>query len=114
MLNNLSKALSDEEIWTMVNLRGHDTGLPMNIWIGPRGRACYAARIKVQMDHKTKFNYNDLAVVSIDPIAVVQGSLSNADFAFVTRYIMLNRKVIIDHWNEKTSVIQLVNTLKTL
>jgi hypothetical protein len=108
--------LTDDELYTMVNLRGHSTGLPMNIWIGPRGHARHAARIKVQMDHRVKFDLDQLAVVSVatDPAEVIEGRLSPADLALVQRYIALNRQAILDHWSEATDGVELALALKPL
>lgn len=57
---------AESELYPMVNIRGHSSGLPMNIWLVPRGRADHAARIKVQMDHREQFDIDQLAVVSVE------------------------------------------------
>lgn len=107
-----------EKDWTyaMVNLRGRSTGLPMNIWIGPRGRARHASRIKVQMDHREQFDLEKLAVVSVetDPPRIVEGWLSAADLDLVRHYIMLNRAAILAHWREATDGVELIKALKAL
>ena len=53
----------DNELFLMVNVRGRSSGLPMNVWIGPRGHARHAARIKVQMDHREQFDIDNFAAV---------------------------------------------------
>jgi hypothetical protein len=108
-------ALLDDELFTMVNLRGRSTGLPMNIWIGPRGHARHAPRIKIQMDRRTQFDLGNLAVVSVEePARVVEGWLAPADLALVQRYVALNRAAILDHWNETTDGVELTRALKPL
>jgi hypothetical protein len=109
-------ALLEDDLYTMVNLRGRSTGLSMNIWIGPRGHARHAARIKVQMDHREQFDIGNLAVVSVedDPPRMVEGRLPAADLALVQRYVALNRAAIIDHWNETTDGVELTRALKPL
>jgi len=52
--------ITDDEAFLMVNLRGRTSGLPMNIWIGPKSGARHAARIKVQMDHRERFDFSNL------------------------------------------------------
>jgi hypothetical protein len=88
----------------------------MNIWIGPRGGARHAARIKVQSDHREKFDRNDLAVVSVedDPPQLVEGELSAADLELVQRFVVLNRRAILDHWREETDGGELVLALRSL
>jgi hypothetical protein len=108
--------LTSDDLFEMVNLRGRSTGLPMNIWIGPRGGAHHAARIKVQGDHREKFDRNDLAVVSVedDPPQLVEGELSAEDLELVRRYVVLNRAAILDHWREETDGVELTRALRPL
>jgi hypothetical protein len=106
--------LVEDELYTMVNLRGRSTGLPMNIWIGLRGHARHAARIKVQMDHRPHFNLDRLAVIGIDPVELIEGRLSTDDLVLIGRYVALNRQAILDHWRETTDGGELVRALKPL
>jgi hypothetical protein len=108
-------ALADE-LFQMVNVRGRSSGLPMNIWVGPRSGARHSARIKVQMDHRDRFDVERLAVVSVedDPPRLVEGHLGATDLDAVRRYIALNRQAIIDHWQERTDGIELGRALQAL
>jgi len=105
-----------DELFLMVNVRGRSSGLPMNIWIGPRGHARLAARIKVQTNHHERFDPGNLAVVSVEdvPPQVVEGWLDAADLERVRRYIALNRQAIRDHWAERTDGIELGRALYPL
>jgi len=108
--------LTDDDLFLMVNMHGRNTGLPMIVWLGPRGGARHAARIKVQMDHRDQMDRSNLAVVSVqdDPPRVIEGSLGAADLAAVRRWIVLNRQAILDHWHEKTDGLELSQALKRL
>jgi hypothetical protein len=107
--------ITEDELFTMINLRGRHTGLPMNIWMGPRGRARHAARIKAQMDHREQFDLGNLAVVSLDATPqLIEGDLSADDLELVRRYIALNRRAILDHWDGKTDGVELVGALRPL
>jgi hypothetical protein len=112
----MSTTLTDDELFFMVNLRGRTSGLPMNVWIGPRGRARHAARIKVQMDHREQFDVDNLAVVSVEDRLprVIEGQLDAADLDLVRRYIVLNRAAILDHWHEQTDGAEVIGALKRL
>ena len=82
----MTTLLTNDDLFEMVNLRGRSTGLNNNIWIGPRGGgARHAARIRVQRDHREKFDRGDLAVVSVedDPPQLVEGELSAEDLELV-------------------------------
>jgi hypothetical protein len=112
----MSTITTDDELFFMVNVRGRSSGLPMNVWIGPRGHARHAARIKVQMNHCQAFDIDQLAVVSVedDPPHVMEGQLSVADLALVLRYIALNKAAILDHWHERTDGIELSRALRPI
>ena len=112
----MTTTLTDDEQFLMVNVRGRSSGLPMNVWIGPRGHARHAARVKVQMDHREQFDLGNLAVVSVedDPPKVIEGRLGAADLALVRRYIMRNRQAILEHWAEQTDGIELGRALQRL
>jgi hypothetical protein len=116
-VRTLEKFLSDlRKDGTLPQLRARSTGLNNNIWIGPRGRARHAARIKVQMDHREQFDFGNLAVVSVedDPPQIKEGSLVAADLALIQRYIALNRQAILDHWNETTDGVELAHAVRPL
>jgi hypothetical protein len=71
----------------------------MNIWIGTRG-AQQAARIKVQPDHRERFDIDRLAVVGVeDPPEVKEGRLNTEDLELVRA---ISPASVLDHWNEKT------------
>lgn len=106
--------LTDDELFLMVNLRSHTTGLPMNVWLSSRGHARHAARIKVQMDHRPQFDIDKLAVVSVDPPVLMEGYLTSKDLTAVRQWMDLNRSAILDHWNEVTDGNELVRALKPL
>ena len=107
-------ALTTNDAFMMVNLRGRSTGLPCNIWLGQRGGAHEAPHIHVQLDHRSQFDLDNLAVVGVDPVEVIEGDLSAEDLALVRRYILLNRHAILDHWNEYTDGVELIRALKSL
>jgi hypothetical protein len=99
-----------------VNLAGQTTGLPMNIWLSPRGQAGHTARIWVQTDRREQFAIDRVAVVSVEeaPPQVIEGRLSAVDLNRVRRYIALNRQTILDHWHGLTDGVELTRALKPL
>ena len=99
-----------------INLAGRTTGLPMNIWLSPRGQAGHTARIWVQVNHREQFDIDHVAVVSVEeaPPQVIEGRLSAFDLSRVRRYIALNRAAILDHWVGQTDGADLSNSLRPL
>jgi hypothetical protein len=84
----------------MTNLYPRRTGLPMTVWVSPRGRARHAARIKVNMTHGPRMTIGNTAIVRLRPTPrVILGQLSAADRQAVFQWIVINEAALIDHWN---------------
>ena len=77
------------------------TGLPMAVWITENDGYPRDVRVNVSTLHGGLGSWR--AAPSIDvrprPHEIVPGSLPAADVALVSRWIDLNRHVIIDYWN---------------
>jgi hypothetical protein len=58
---------SDSDLFTMTNLYPRRTGLPMTVWVSPRGCARQAARIKVNMTHGNRMTIGNTAIVRCSP-----------------------------------------------
>jgi hypothetical protein len=98
-----------------VKLASRTTGLPMNIWLSPRGQAGHSGRIWVQADHHEQFESDHLAVVSVeDEPRLLEGQLDAADLVLLGRYIALNRAAILDHWVGQTDGVELSRCLQPL
>ena len=68
----------------MANLYPATTGLPMTVWVSPRGHARHGARVKVNVSHGRRMDLDQTAVVTIRPAPrLVEGSLSSGDLAAV-------------------------------
>jgi hypothetical protein len=80
----------EDDQYEMANLFPRTTGLPLTVWVSPRGRARHAARIKV----------------SLTP--------SPADFALVSRWISLNEEALIEFWNEAIDSVELGGRLRKI
>ena len=66
----------DLDLFEMANLYPTTTGLPMTVWVSPRGHARHAARIKVCMAHGNKMDAGNTASVRIEPAPrLMEGSL---------------------------------------
>jgi len=109
------EAVEAEDIFTMTNLSPRMTGLPMSIWVSPRGNARHDVRVKVNMTHGRQMNINNAAVVAVRPSPrVVTGRLSSDDQRAVTEWITLNAQAVIDYWDDKLDTDELIERLKRL
>jgi hypothetical protein len=106
---------TDADTYEMANLYPRDTGLPMTVWVSPRGRARHDARIKVCRTHGDRMDGTNLAVVAIRPSPhVVHGPLSQSDFTPVAAWISLNEDVLIGYWDGTLSTMELFARLRRL
>ena len=97
----------------MANLYPRDTGLPMTIWVSPRGRARHDARVKVCRSHGDRMNADDTATVSVRPNPeLIDGPLAREDLKAVQAWIIANSDGLISYWNGELSTVELVQALK--
>jgi hypothetical protein len=103
------------DLFTITNLFPRRTGLPMTVWVSPRGRARYAARIKVNLRHGERMTIGNTAVVRLEPLPeVVVGDLTAADREAVFRWIGLNKAALLEHWNGLIDGGDLIERLQPL
>jgi hypothetical protein len=55
-----------EDLFEMANLYPDTTGLPMTVWISPRGNARLDLRVKVNMAHGDQMTIANTAVVGVN------------------------------------------------
>lgn len=107
--NDLADALFE-----MANLFPRTTGLPMTIWVSPKGGARHDARVKVSMT-PGRMDLANTAVVAIRPRPrVIAGDLSTADFDAVSRWITANQATLIAFWEESIDSVELGQRLVRL
>jgi hypothetical protein len=89
------------EDWAEVRLPPRLTGLPMAVWITENDGYLHDVRVKVSTLHGGRGSWRTATSIAVrpQPHEIVPGSLPAADVALVSRWIDLNRDVIIDYWN---------------
>ena len=111
----LSSPEADQDLFEMANLYPRDAGLPMTIWVSPRGHARHDVRIKVCMTPDDRMDADNTATVAVRPRPRVQhGTLSSNDTAAVSDWLRLNEAALVDYWNGAISTVELVNRLAKL
>jgi hypothetical protein len=112
-----AEAISADELYEMANLYPRTTGLPMTVWVGPRGNARHDVRVKVKvnMTHGNQMNIDNTAVVGVRPSPhVIAGQLSPDDERVVSEWIVLNAAAIVAYRDGDIDTLELVQTLKPL
>ena len=104
-----------EDLFEMANLFPVTTGLPMTVWVSPRGNARHDARVKVNMTHGNQMNPANTAVVALRPSPrIIVGQLSPEDEREVFRWVSLNESALVSCWDGQIDTIQLGHLLKPL
>jgi len=98
-----------EDIFHMANLSPRMTGLPMSVWVSPRGNASHDVRINVNVTHGNHMTLDNAAVVALRPRPhLVAGRLSTEDQRAVFAWITLNSTTIIAYWEGRTDTSELI------
>ena len=108
-------AAEADELFEMANLYPRTTGLPMTVWVSPRGNARHDVRIKVNMTHGNQMTVENTAVVAVRPSPrVIAGRLSPDDERAIFNWVTLNVTAIITYWDGDIDTVQLSQALKPL
>ena len=102
-----------DELFEMGNLFPRTTGLPMTVWVSPRGNARHDARVKVNMTHGDQMNIANTAIIGVRPNPyLIAGHLSPDDQRAVFEWVSLNTDAIVDYWDGRIDTIELGELLK--
>src|ERR1700694_4938508 len=92
-------SVESDELFEMANLYPVTTGLPMTVWVSPRGNARHDVRVKVNMTHGNQMNPANPAVVAIRPSPrIIAGQLSPNDERAVLQWASLNEAALVSYW----------------
>ena len=104
-----------EDLFEMANLYPGTTGLPMTVWVSPRGTARHDVRVKVNMTHGNQMNIANTAVVGVRPTPrVLAGQLSPADEQAVFQWVSLNAGALVAYWEGRIDTARMIHALKPL
>jgi hypothetical protein len=105
----------ERDLFEMANLYPDETGLPMTVWVSPRGNARHDVRIKVNLTHGNQMNISNTAVVAVRPTPrLIAGRLFPADVQAVFEWVKLNTDTLVAYWNGQIGTIQMAQALKPL
>lgn len=108
-------AAESDELFEMANLFPRRTGLPMTVWVSPRGNARHDVRIKVNTAHGNRMNIAGTAVVGVRPAPhLISGQLAPDDERAVFQWVSLNAAVLISYWDGRIDTIDLGERLQRL
>lgn len=106
---------ADVDLYEMANLYPAETGLPMTVWVSPRGHARHDVRVKVCRVHGPRMTIDDTVVVAVRPTPrLVAGRLSLADMRLVADWLRLNEAALVDYWEGTIGTVELARRLQRL
>ena len=104
-----------DDLFEMANLYPRETGLPMTVWVSPRGNARHDVRIKVNIAHGDRMSIADTAVVGVRPTPrVITGRLASADARAVFQWVALNIDALVAYWEGRIGTIELAAALRPI
>ena len=104
-----------DELVEVANLFPRTTGLPMTVWVSPRGNARHDVRVKVNMTHGDQMNIANTAIVGVRPSPhVIAGHLPPDDLRAVFEWISLNTAALVDYWDGRIDTVELGQLLKRI
>ena len=114
-ISEKANPITSDELYEMANLYPRTTGLPMTVWVGPRGNARHDVRIKINLAHGNQMNIDNTAVVGVRPTPhLVAGQLSSADQRLLFQWVQLNAAAIVGYWDGDIDTAELIQMLKRL
>jgi hypothetical protein len=95
---NADRDINGQASFDMANLRPERTGLPFVLFISQRGGARHDVHIKLARSARVR--PSDMLTVALGPSPrLIRGEMSRSEFELVSRWIELNRSVLVDYWN---------------
>jgi hypothetical protein len=110
-----AEPLEADDLFEMANLFPRTTGLPMTVWVSPRGSARHDVRIKVNLAHGNQMNATNIAVVGVRPSPrMIAGQLSPDDERAVFQWVGLNAAALVAYRDDQIDTVQLGQILRPL
>lgn len=120
----LQTVYTDEMLLEMANISQSTTGLDVIIWVQTNNTQSTGKhnlpRIKFQNNTATKIQINELIPISIsdDPKILLKNNdlnkikISQTQINGIKQWIMKNKEILIDYWEEKITTDELFHKLK--
>ena len=120
----LQTVYTDEMLLEMANISQSTTGLDVIIWVQTNNTQSTGKhnlpRIKFQNNTATKIQINELIPISIsdDPKILLKNNdlnkikISQTQINGIKQWIMKNKEILIDYWEEKITTEELFQKLK--
>jgi hypothetical protein len=110
---SLQAPAGGDDLYEMTSIHPRTSGLPMTVWISPRGRARHDVRVKVCRVPGNRMVPEDTAVMSVRPQPMLlEGGPDAESLPAVQAWIAPNRDVLIDFRNGELDGVELAQRLR--
>ena len=98
----------EQDLFEVANLFPRTTGLPVTVWVSPRGGARHDVRIKVARTPGDRMDIADAAVVGVPPQpALLYGELKAEVVRAVFAWASMNREALVAYWDGELDNLEL-------
>jgi len=120
----LSQILTEEDwqihnepvnLWEMSNLYSQDTGITsVTLWLGSGTGKQHGPNVKVSYGTKWNPNKNSTIPLYGQKKIIGNANISQSQFDEIQRWINLNKKTIMQYWNNEISTAGMISQIKKL
>ena len=115
VMKELLEQLNEVQLWEMANLRPKRTGLPVIVYVSERNSS-HGPRIKFMNGYSDNLQLGELLTMTVEDSPRVIGNvkISARDVKLIKQWVLLNKQLLIDLWNNKIDEVDFVNNQKRL
>lgn len=102
------------DTYEMANLSPRTTGLPLTVWVSPRGNARHDVRIKVSLT-PGRMDVDNTAVVGVRPEPrLLHGEMAPQDLERIVAWIRLNHDALVALWDDRIDSAEFIGLHRRL
>ena len=110
----MKKMKENSNLYEMANIKQSTSGLPVIIFISPKGRANHGHRVKVQNNYSSNTQEGNFFSITIseDPEIIGDiGEVKSSDLRKIREFVIKNKEVLLDYWNDKIDTAEVIEKL---
>lgn len=101
------------DICEMANLFPRSTGLPVTVWISPKGEARHDVRVRANPNSGDRIDFEDAAVIAVRPSPrLLHGEMPTHTYRKVSEWVSLNTDMLVDYWEGRLDTTEIGARLK--
>lgn len=99
--------------YLLTDIGTETSGFPMVIWIAQEYKTKFGCNMKVSIRNGKRGKiFKWFGITILEPKTIGRHKINDKKLYLVKKFILLNEKVILNHWNWKSSSIEFINEIK--